>query len=296
MTANSAARTDRYAVVGNPIAHSRSPQIHARFAAQTGEPVSYDRILAPLDGFAATARAFFADGGRGLNVTVPFKLDAFRLADRLSERAAHAGAVNTLWIDADGRIQADNTDGIGIVRDLRDNLGVTLAGARVLLLGAGGAARGALLPLVDAGPAEIVIANRTEARAEELAASALAARAGGGGAATPGATRLGASRFDALAGRFDVVINATSASLDGGLPPVDDALLKDAGFVYDMMYGANPTSFLVHSAACGATRLADGLGMLVEQAAESFFDWRGKRPETGGVIAAIRAELAASRP
>ncbi|WP_028310610.1 shikimate dehydrogenase [Derxia gummosa] len=281
MTA-SASSPDRYAVVGNPIAHSRSPQIHARFAAETGEHVAYDRILAPLDGFTVTARDFFAGGGRGLNVTVPFKLEAFELADQLTERAAHAGAVNTLWIDAAGRIHGDNTDGIGIVRDLRDNLGVKLAGARVLLLGAGGAARGALLPLVDAGPAEIVIANRTEPKAEELAQSARAA-----------ATRVTAAGFAGLAGRFDVVINATSTSLDGDLPPIADALLKDAGFVYDMMYGAKPTSFLAHAAICGCAGLADGLGMLVEQAAESFFDWRGVRPTTGAVIAAIRAELAA---
>jgi len=274
---------DRYAVVGNPVAHSRSPQIHARFAAATGEAMAYGRLLAPLDGFVATAREFFDGGGRGLNVTVPFKLEAFALADQLSERAAHAGAVNTLWI-RDGLIHGDNTDGIGIVRDLRDNLGVTLAGARVLLLGAGGAARGALLPLIEAGPAEVVFANRTEARAAELAALAHEA----------GRAAVSATSFAALAGRYDVIINATSASLGGELPAIADALLADAGFVYDMMYAATPTRFLAHAAACGAQRWSDGLGMLVEQAAESFFDWRGVRPATGAVIADIRAELAAS--
>lgn len=275
---------DRYAVIGNPIAHSKSPQIHAAFARQTGQALSYEAILGPMHGFADTVRAFAASGGRGMNVTVPFKLDAYDLADHLSERAQAAGAVNTLSFRADG-IHADNTDGCGLIRDLTRNLNCPLAGQRVLLLGAGGAARGVLHPLLAEGPAQVVIANRTPARALELVERfrplcTHSALDGGG--------------FDALAGQtFDVLINATAASLSDEAPPVPAAVYGAGALAYDMMYGAQPTAFLKAAAGAGAARGADGLGMLVEQAAESFFLWRGVRPATAEVLAALRAGLRA---
>lgn len=269
---------DRYVVIGNPIAHSKSPQIHALFAQQTGEPVEYDRLLAPLDGFETAVRDFIVAGGRGANVTVPFKLQAFALADRRSARAEAAGAVNTLSFDS-GRIFGDNTDGIGLVRDITVRAGVPVAGARVLLLGAGGAARGVILPLLEEAPAEIVIANRTVAKAEALAASF--AQAGG---------CLHASPFEALEGTFDIVINATSASLSAELPPVPPSVFGARCFAYDMMYGAGPTVFMQMAAANGAS-VRDGLGMLVEQAAEAFFVWRGVLPDTAPVYQWLRSQL-----
>lgn len=269
---------DRYVVIGNPIAHSKSPQIHARFAQQTGEPVAYDRLLAPLDGFEATVRDFIAAGGRGANVTVPFKLEAFTLADRRSARAEAAGAVNTLSFEA-GAVIGDNTDGVGLVRDIVLRAGVPLADARVLLLGAGGAARGVILPLLEEAPDEIVIANRTVARAEALIEQF----------AQPG-SRLRAVQFDALAGAFDIVINATSASLSAELPPVPPSVFGAQTFAYDMMYGAGPTVFMQLAAAHGAS-VRDGLGMLVEQAAEAFFVWRGVLPDTAPVYQWLRAQL-----
>lgn len=274
---------DRYAVIGNPIAHSKSPQIHAAFARQTGEALSYEALLGPLDGFAATVAAFRAAGGRGMNVTVPFKLEAHALADRLTPRAAAAGAVNTLAFGDD--ILGDNTDGAGLVRDITANLGCAIAGRRVLLLGAGGAARGALLPLLAAAPAALTIANRTEAKAADLAA--------GFRAQQPDAA-LDACGFAALAGRrFDLVINATAASLADQAPPLPPGLYADGALAYDMMYGRGDTPFLAAARADGAARLADGLGMLVEQAAESFLLWRGLRPDTAPVLADLRARLAA---
>ncbi|MCL2657232.1 MAG: shikimate dehydrogenase [Betaproteobacteria bacterium] len=274
---------DRYAVFGNPIAHSKSPFIHTRFAAQTGEAISYEALLAPLDGFAQAVAAFRTAGGRGANVTVPFKLEAFSLANRRSARAEAAGAANTLIFDDDG-IAADNTDGIGLVRDLA-YLGCELAGRRILLLGAGGAARGAILPLCEAVPAELVIANRTAEKAEALAQQF-----------SPIAPGIAACGFDALAGRsFDIVINATSASLSGAAPALPNSVYAPNAFAYDMMYGRDETAFLAAARAQGASRLADGLGMLVEQAAESFFLWRGKRPATEPVRQALRALLAEAR-
>lgn len=268
--------TDRYVVAGNPVAHSRSPLIHARFAAQTGQDMEYRRLLVPLGGFAAAARAFFAGGGRGMNVTLPFKLDAFELAERRSARAEQARAVNTLWLDAEGRLNGDNTDGTGMVRDLLHNLGWQIRGAQVLLLGAGGAARGVVGPVLEERPAALVIANRTPDKAIELAHSfASAGNVSGCG-------------FAGLTGPFGLVINATSASLHGEVPPVPDALLAGAD-CYDMAYGTGPTAFLVQASAAGAARVADGLGMLVEQAAESFYIWRGVRPETGALIRELRA-------
>jgi shikimate dehydrogenase len=270
--------TDRYAVIGNPIAHSKSPEIHARFAQQSGEDIGYERLLAPLDGFTQAVADFMQAGGRGANVTVPFKLEAYALATELSVRAQAAGAVNTLRFSGDV-IYGDNTDGIGLVTDIVRNAGVALHGRRLLLLGAGGAARGVLLSLLDQRPAEIVIANRTLDRAHLLVREF---------SAPHGVLR--ASAFDALDGMFDVVINATSASLEQALPPVPPACFGGATLAYDMMYGSESTPFMRLAASHGAT-VRDGLGMLVEQAAESFFVWRGVRPDTAPVHQALRALL-----
>ncbi len=270
---------DRYAVVGNPIAHSKSPWIHAAFARQTGQTLTYEALLAPLDDFAATVARFRAEGGRGLNVTVPFKLEAFALADRRTPRAEAAGAVNTLAFGTDG-ILGDNTDGAGLVRDLASHLGCPPRGRRILLLGAGGATRGALLPLLDTAPADLCIANRTAHKAVELA-QAFAAHAG--------TVRIEGCGFEALADqRFDLVINATSASLSGELPPLPPGLYAQGALAYDMMYGRGHTPFLRAALADGAARVADGLGMLVEQAAESFALWRGVRPDSAPVLAELR--------
>lgn len=271
--------SDRYAVIGNPVAHSRSPAIHAQFAAQTGQDLSYERLLAPLDGFVAAVDAFRAAGGLGLNVTVPFKLDAFAYAQRRSARAADAGAVNTLAFDAQG-VFGDNTDGVGMVRDITQRLAFRLDGARVLLLGAGGAARGVLRPLLDAGVALLTVANRTAPKASELAAQANDPRARGCG-------------FDALSDGFDLVVNATSAGLKGDAPVIPAAVYANVQLAYDMVYGARPTSFMCKATEAGCRRVADGLGMLVEQAAESFFVWRGVRPSTDPVYRRLREDIAA---
>ena len=264
--------TDRYAVFGHPIAHTQSPQIHAAFARQTGQDMTYEAILAPLDGFAGSVTQFIAAGGRGANVTVPFKEEAFKLASRLSPRAQRAGAVNTLSFDVDS-IFGDNTDGAGLVADLTRNLHCVLAGKRILLLGAGGAARGVIEPLLDQQPAALVIANRTVSRAQELAE--LFDR---------GVTACG---FDAAETFFDLVINATAASLAGELPPLSPRIFTAHTLAYDMMYGRD-TPFLSFARTHGAAT-SDGLGMLVEQAAEAFYLWRGMRPDTAPVIAALRA-------
>ncbi|RQH01094.1 shikimate dehydrogenase [Paraburkholderia dinghuensis] len=276
---------DRYAVIGNPVAHSKSPFIHARFAEQTGEHIEYTRLLAPLDGFADEVNAFKAAGGRGLNVTVPFKLEAHALAHRLSPRAAAAGAVNTLRFDADG-IFGDNTDGFGLVRDIEANLGVALKGARVLLLGAGGAARGVVLPMLERGPREITIVNRTAAKAHDLIGQFA------GAAAEAGCVINGGGPHAVDPAPYDVIVNATAGSLDAALPECDERAFGTRTLAYDMMYGAQPTVFMRHAQSLGA-RAADGLGMLVEQAAESFYVWRGVRPDSAPVLAALRAQLAA---
>lgn len=268
---------DNYVVIGNPIAHSKSPAIHARFAQQTGQLMSYERLLAPLDDFAGSVKQFIAAGGRGANVTVPFKLDAFQLASSLSPRAQAAGAVNTLTFER-GHIYGDNTDGVGLVRDIVRNAGVTLTGKRVLLLGAGGAARGVVLPLLAEEPAQLVIANRSVARAVELVTAFAAAG------------QLAASSFADLSGDFDIVINATSASLSSEVPALPTGLIGAHSFVYDMMYGAQPTVFMQMAAKQGAA-VRDGLGMLVEQAAESFFIWRGVRPDTAPVYDWLRSQV-----
>ena len=276
--------TDSYVVVGNPIAHSKSPQIHARFAEQTGQDMRYATLLAPLDGFAATVDAFRRGGGLGMNVTVPFKLEAFELCAHRTDRAELAGAVNTLWFDDDAGIGGDNTDGVGLCRDLEVNHGVTLKGARVLLLGAGGAALGAVGPLLDAGPRELTVANRTEAKARDLVERAVRVRGGDTGEI------LRACPLDGLRdGYFDVAVNATAASLAGELPAVSPDVMAPGSACYDMMYAAEPTPFVRWGERAGARLSLDGLGMLVEQAAESFLRWRGVRPDTRPAIEALRA-------
>ena len=271
------AQPDRYVVIGNPIAHSKSPEIHAAFAAQTGQLLDYQRVLAPLEGFDACLSTLIESGVRGANVTVPFKHAACAAATVLTERARVAGAVNTLRFD-DATILGDNTDGIGLVNDLTLNAGVVLRGQRILLLGAGGAARGALLPLLQQGVATLVVANRDVAKARQLAQEF-----GAFG-------RVAASDYAALSGRFDVIINATSASLHGSMPPLAPSLFDAASVAYDMMYAAQPTPFMQFAAARGA-QVRDGLGMLVEQAAEAFALWRGMRPQTGAVLAQLRLAL-----
>jgi shikimate dehydrogenase len=269
---------DRYAVVGHPIAHSKSPAIHSAFAAQTGQSLTYEALLAPLDGFAATIGAFFGAGGRGLNVTVPFKLEAYALCQAHTPRAQAAESVNTLWM-ADGRLHGDNTDGAGLVTDLKRNLDCTLQGRHILLVGAGGAARGVMAPLLAEAPARLVVVNRSADKATDLAA-----RFGVAGGS-----------LQSVAGeRFDLVINATASSLADAAPDLPARLYAEGALGYDMFYGPRRTPFLEQAAADGAARLADGLGMLVEQAAEAFAGWRGVRPETAPVLAHLRASLAAA--
>ena len=268
---------DKYAVVGNPVAHSRSPQIHEAFARATGQTLSYERLLAPRDGFLATVEAFAHSGGKGLNVTVPFKLEAFALAVAHSPRAKLSGAVNTLKRDGDGWY-GDNTDGPGVVRDITHNLGVALAARDILVLGAGGASRGIMSSLLAEHPRSLTVSNRTFAKAEAIAE--LFAPHGPIAAVPP----------EALAGRsFDIVINATSAGLaDKAEPPWPASIVASAAFAYDMIYGDAQTAFLTWAEARGAARTADGLGMLIEQAAESFFIWRGVRPETASAFPLLR--------
>lgn len=269
---------DQYAVMGNPISHSKSPRIHAMFAAQTDQNLEYRAILVELDGFAAAARAFQKAGGRGLNVTVPFKQDAWVFADLLSARAERAGAVNTLIFDATG-VCGDNTDGPGLVRDLSVNLGYSLAEKRILLLGAGGASRGVMQPLLAEQPTQLVIANRTASKAMDLAL-----RCGDLG-------RVSGCDFSDLAGhQFDLIINATAVGLNDEVPPLPEGVLAPGGWCYDLMYGKEPTAFVRWGWEQGAANSIDGLGMLVEQAAESFYLWRGVWPETQTVIQALRAE------
>jgi shikimate dehydrogenase len=272
--------TDRYAVVGNPIAHSKSPEIHAAFARQTGQDIQYLKLLAPPDGFSSTIEAFRAEGGRGVNVTVPFKLEAFALADEISQSARDARAANLLQFEG-SRIRADNTDGIGLLRDIAHNLGFKIADKRVLLMGAGGAARGVLAPLLEYGPRILTIVNRTVDKALRLAETFRHLPA----ASSSVLCGLG---YEELAGHhFDLVINATSASLTGELAaPLPADLFAPGALAYDMMYG-KLTPFLKFSAAHGAD-CSDGLGMLVEQAAESFMQWRGVRPQTAPVIKLLR--------
>ena len=275
--------TDRYAVIGNPIAHSKSPQIHAAFARQTRQDIEYTRLLAAPDDFRGAVESFRAGGGRGANVTVPFKLEAFDLANEISQRAKDAQAANFLNFDG-GRIRADNTDGAGLTRDISDNLGFSMTGRRVLVLGAGGAARGALQSLLAQKPAILTIANRTVEKALQLVE---AFRYHPSAASSV----LSGLHYAQLAGHhFDLVINATSSSLHGELPPLPAGVFAEGSLAYDMMYGKGLTPFLAFARSQGAARLADGLGMLVEQAAESFFLWRGVRPETRAVIELLQGQ------
>ena len=272
--------TDLYAVFGNPINHSKSPVIHRQFAEQTGQDMHYTKQLVNEGEFETAAQEFFERGGRGLNITVPFKLNAFEFAQKRTPRAERAGAVNTLARLGDGTILGDNTDGIGMIHDMH-NLGWELQDKRVLILGAGGAVRGILQPLLEEQPARVTIANRTPSKAEELAKNFL------------DLGDIQAKSFTQLTGDvFDIVINGTSASLQGELPPLPEKLLADNACCYDMMYGAEPTIFLQWARGHGAAHTADGLGMLVGQAAEAFYLWRQIRPEVIPVITALRRQLA----
>lgn len=275
---------DRYAVVGHPVAHSKSPDIHARFAELTGQRISYERLELPLDGFLSGIEAARAGGLSGGNVTVPFKLDAFAWAQHRSARAELAQACNTFWFEADG-VHGDNTDGIGLVRDITRNAGVALRGARVLLVGAGGAGAGVLGPLLSEGPAELVLSNRTVARAQAVV------KRHAPWASQHGA-RLLASGLMEVHGPFDVVINATAASLQGAESPLPASAIRPGTLVVDMMYGPQSAPFADWARAHGAT-VRDGLGMLVEQAAEAFFIWRGVMPPAAQVLAERRALTAA---
>ena len=274
---------DKYAVLGNPIAHSKSPRIHALFAASLNQAIEYEKRLAPLADFAGELQRFFDEGGVGANVTVPFKRDAFALARDASQRALQAGAANFLMWRGD-HWYCDNTDGAGLVRDIETNLSVSLKDKNILLLGAGGAARGVLWPLLLRSPKQIVVVNRTAERATELVAVYKKEHA------------VSALSVEALVAQylsFDVVINATSSSLGGALPLPDGVtIFAPDALAYDMMYGKEPTVFMDWAARHGASRVADGLGMLVEQAAESYVQWRGVLPQTAPIIAQLRAELA----
>ena len=284
------AGTDQYAVAGNPVAHSRSPAIHALFAAQTGQILDYGRLLCPLEGFKATLSDFVQQGARGCNVTVPFKFEAFEMAARHTPRAVLAQAANTLRFDheAEGGWLADNTDGVGLVRDITVNAGVPLQGRRVLLLGAGGASAGVLGPLIEQRPSELVLANRTVDKARALVERHQA------WAAQHGVTLHARALAEAGEG-YDVLINGTAASLAGGDVPVGAQALKPGALALDMMYGPAARPFLDWARAQGATP-RDGLGMLVEQAAESFTLWRGVRPDTVPVLARLRAEIDGLQP
>ncbi len=269
---------DRYAVFGNPIGHSKSPFIHTLFARQTGQALTYTAELAPVDGFTQAAEAFFAQGGRGCNITVPFKEEAFRFADKLTERAELAGAVNTLKKLDDGIIIGDNTDGAGLVLDLL-NYQVPLESARILIIGAGGATRGVIKPLLDQKPQQLVIANRTQSKAQQLAEMF----------ASFGPVQ--ACEMEQVSESFDVVINATSASLSGELPAISSSIFTPSTIVYDMMYGKGRTAFNQWALEQGVAQAYDGLGMLVGQAAESFMLWRGLRPGTKQILRELRKNL-----
>lgn len=271
--------TDQYAVIGNPIGHTKSPLIHGLFAQSCGQQIEYSAIEGSTSDFAGDVARFQAQGGRGMNITAPFKLQAFELATQPSERARLARAANAFKFEGDA-VLAENFDGVGLLRDIEHNLGQPLAGRRVLLLGAGGAVRGALLPFLAAGPAHLVLANRDMAKARVLENEV-------------NDPRLLLSTYEDLAGQsFDLVINATSASLTGELPPVPEAVFVNAALAYELAYGKGLTPFLQVAKKTGVSTLADGVGMLVEQAAEAFAWWRGVRPQTGPVIERLTVPLA----
>ena len=270
---------DRYVVIGNPIAHSKSPQIHSMFAEQTQQSLRYSALLVELDDFTASLKRLQSEGVKGANVTVPFKQEAWQAMDSLSSRAQHAKAVNTIVFMPEGKLHGENTDGLGLVADLKQNNGVELKNKRILLLGAGGASRGVVAPFLAESPAELVVANRTLARAHELVDDFADIHQG----------CMRACGFDGLEDEaFDIVINGTAASLSGDLPPIPETVFASNACAYDMMYGEKPTVFMDWAKRAGAKHTLDGLGMLVEQAAEAFFIWRGVRPDTSNVIAALR--------
>lgn len=276
-------RVDDYAVMGNPIKHSKSPQIHSLFAQQTNQLINYTAIQVDSGGFKQAVGNFVAHNGKGLNITVPFKEEAWALVDERSERAERAGAINTIKI-MDKKLLGDNTDGVGLVNDLKNNYHIELSDKRILLMGAGGAARGVLAPLLNERPKNIIIVNRTQGKAKTLADhfSDLGNISGCG---------YEDLAENVLSGQqFDIIINATAASLQGELPPLPDNIVADKGCCYDMMYG-RVTPFMQWAETQGVTTIADGLGMLVEQAAESFFIWRGVRPDTTSVLGTLRKEL-----
>ncbi len=266
--------------MGNPVAHSKSPLIHRQFAQQTSQEMDYKAELVAMDGFVEAVESFRTAGGRGMNITVPFKQEAWQLAKQRSPRAQLAGAANTLWFDTQGQVCADNTDGVGLVRDLEANHRCMIKDKRVLILGAGGAVRGVLEPLLAGRPQRLVIANRTLSKAEELVDIFKSGQL------------LTATPYAELSGQqFDLVINGTAASLQGELPPLPDDLLAPDAWCYDMMYSAEATPFQSWGDSHGAHKSLDGLGMLVEQAAESFYIWRNVRPETAPVIAEVRKAI-----
>ena len=272
-------KPDQYAVMGNPIAHSKSPTIHTLFAKQTSQELEYKSILVDLEGFADAVKSFIDNNGKGLNITVPFKQQAWELADNLSERAKRAQAVNTIIVNPDNTLTGDNTDGLGIIRDICINHSVDIKNLKVLVIGAGGAVRGILEPLINCAPSRITIVNRTIERAIELAESFVDLYP---------VTVSGFEQLEAQENQYDLIINGTSASLSGELPPLPDNILKPGGCCYDMMYSNEPTVFVEWAKQHGAAVALDGLGMLVEQAAESFQLWRGVRPDTADVISTLR--------
>ena len=275
---------DRYAVIGNPISHSKSPFIHAEFAKQTGQDLHYGTVLAPLDGFVAEVQAFVKKGGRGLNVTLPFKLEAFELATEKSPRALDAGAINTLKFIGNSII-GDNTDGVGLVRDITQNLAFPIRGKRILLIGAGGAARGVIYPLLQEEPQSLTIANRTIATAAALVSRYFEI-------SYFKRTQLSAVSFAELKGaQFDLVINASSASVKGESLPLPADIFARGSLAYEMMYGKGRTPFMQFARDDGAGKVADGMGMLIEQAAESFLIWRGVRPDTRTVFTKLKNSL-----
>ena len=268
--------TDHYAVIGNPISHSKSPLIHTEFAKQTEQNLDYVTREVPLDDLANGLKQLQAEGFKGINITVPFKEQAWKIVTDRSQHATRAGAINTILFNEDGSLYGDNTDGIGLCRDLVDNHQIELKGTRILLLGAGGAARGVIEPLLSYDPAELVIANRTASKADNLAQryNNFGNISGGG--------------FDQLSGSFDVIINATAASLQGEVPPLPDGILNSNASCYDMMYSDTDTAFISWAKQHGANKTIDGLGMLIEQAAEAFRLWRSVKPDTQSAIKLLR--------
>lgn len=269
----------QYAVVGNPIEHSKSPQIHTAFAEQCGQDMRYSKLCGSLDNFEHEVREFLQNDGKGMNVTVPFKERAFAMTDVLTDRARLAGAVNTLYVDAAGKLIGDTTDGLGLVRDLTENNGLSLSGKSVLVLGAGGAVRGILEPLLACSPSRLVVCNRTLAKVDILVE------------AFADLGKIEKAAFEEVQGSFDLIINGTSASLSGSLPPIPETVIGETTVCYDMMYGAEETVFCAWARQLGASQCLDGLGMLVEQAAVAFQIWRGVEPETRTVIDSIRSSL-----